>query len=77
MTLAGTTPWLPTLALHNPGMVTHPGNPTFLEEEVEGLQIQGHPWVDSKFKVSLGYLRTCVKEGRREGKKEREFIVCL
>lgn len=40
-----------------PGMVVHTQNPTTEEVEVGGSKIQGHSWLHSKFKASLGYKR--------------------
>lgn len=40
--------------------------------EAGGLGVQGHPWLQSEFEGSLGYVRCCLKNKnkRKEGRKE-------
>lgn len=44
-----------------PGTVAHTCNPSTREAQAGGLS-EGHPWVHSKFEVSLDCGRHCLKE---------------
>lgn len=43
-------------------MVVHACNPCTQEAEAGGQAVQGHNWLHSKFKTSLGYVRPCLKQ---------------
>ena len=43
-------------------MVVHTCNPSIQEVEVKGLGVQDQPWLQSKFKASLGYVDYVTKE---------------
>ena len=36
--------------------------PTSWEVKAGGSEVQGYPWLHSEFKVSLSYMRTCLKK---------------
>lgn len=61
-----TEPWVESPAFHNPGMVVHTRNFSTWEEESGRA---GHLWLQSKFKVSLGYVRHCLKQTTSKKKK--------
>jgi len=33
--------------------------------KTRGSKVQGHPWLHSKFKSSLGYTRLCLRKGEK------------
>jgi hypothetical protein len=41
-----------------PGMVEHFYNSSTVEVEVEGLEVQGQSGLQTKYQVSLGYIKT-------------------
>ncbi|EGV98990.1 hypothetical protein I79_014293 [Cricetulus griseus] len=51
-------------------MVTYDCYPSILEAESEASDIQGHPWLHSKLKVSLGYMRP-ISKGKKRKEKDR------
>lgn len=42
-------------------VVLHSHNPSTCDMEARGLTVQTHPWLYSKFEVSLGYVIPCLK----------------
>jgi hypothetical protein len=42
--------------------VAHTCNPSTWDEQVEGLEVQGHPQMHIEFEDSLQYLRPCLNE---------------
>lgn len=67
--LAGTKSRVPSPAPLKPGMGAHDCYHSILEVEAEASEVQGHPWLHSKFKVSLGYMRP--PSQRKRGKRKR------
>lgn len=61
-------PWAQFSALHKPDVVVHS---KIQKLETEGSEVQGHPWLHSKFKLSLGYTRPNLK------KTKHKMVVCV
>lgn len=67
----------PYLSLHcsapvtpTQGMVAHTYNLSIRVVEARESEVQGLPWLHSKFKANLGYRRPYLKKGRREGRRK-------
>lgn len=66
-------PWGSSPGPHKPDRVAQACNPSILEVEAGGSEVQGQPQLHSKFKVSLGQPHKTLSYGRkggREGGKE-------
>lgn len=65
--------WFNTKKPVKQGLVPQDYKSTTWEAEAEGWGVQGHPWLYSRLKVSLGYGESISqkrKEGRTDGRKE-------
>lgn len=47
-------------------LVVHACNLSTREVQAGGSEVQGQPWLGSKFLVSLSYVRPCLKEKEKE-----------
>lgn len=50
-------------------MVAHARNLSVWELETRGSEVQDHPWLPSKFKASLGYMKPHIKIKKEEEKE--------
>lgn len=57
--------WFNTKKPVKPGVVAHGHKPTTWEIEAKGPGVQGYPCLYSQLDVSLGYMRACLKKGRK------------
>lgn len=59
-----------------PGVEAHACNTSMSEVEAVELGVQSHHWLHSKFKMSTGYMRPCLKKQQvdeeEEDKKEKK-----
>lgn len=46
-------------------MALHACNHSDWAAKARGSREQGHPWLYTKFEVTLGYVRACLKQGER------------
>lgn len=54
--------WALSPALQKWGVVSCAWSPSPSEVEVEGSEVQGHPWLQGKFETSLDYVRVYLKK---------------
>lgn len=54
-------------ALLKLGMVAHTCDLSMWKVEKDAAEVQGHPWLKSKFKARLGYIVACLKRGTGGG----------
>lgn len=72
--LARTKLWVLSLSPHKPAVRAHASNPSALEVQAGGLEVQGHSWLYIQFEASLGYTRPCLNEEEEEKTTCRTFL---